>query len=123
MHFSYLRFLCHDDIRAIRMIFKLPVIREHVEYDDTCRRDFPMNWLQRLMFRMHRATVALLLYAAISSAVAFVGTIIYLLVRLWQRLRSGRGSGRSATVATNPWPTKDKIPIKRHGYLWHDEML
>ena len=124
MHFSYLRILCHDDIRAIRAVFKLPVIRQHAEYDDTCRRDFPMNWLQKLMYLLDRYLILGWIILAILSTSIFVLTLIYLLIRYC--CRSSSTGAVTSEETPGSWfkkSTGHKHDVKRYGYLWHDEML
>lgn len=116
MHFSNRRFLCHDDIRAIRMIYKQPVKRNNNVYDDTCRRDFPMGALQKFMYLLDKYLKLIFLPFLIISFGVFVLTIVYLLIR---RLISQRKQS----------PKKDKPIVKSkgnnkpHGYLWHDDMI
>ncbi|CAF3423198.1 unnamed protein product [Rotaria socialis] len=130
MHFSTYRILCHDDIRAIRMVYQLPVKRENAAYDDTCRRDFPMNRLQKLMYLFGKTLIVVLLGLLISSSIAFILTLIYLLIRYLYGQYLNKFDKRMSTTSMNSWLSKDKnsmisnpAKIKTHVYLWHDEMV
>ncbi|CAF3548880.1 unnamed protein product [Adineta steineri] len=81
MHFSPIRFLCHDDIRALRMIYSLPVTRNNAKHDDTCRRDFPMNPLQKFMYKFGRILFYSIILCAIISTVTCILTLAYILIR------------------------------------------
>jgi hypothetical protein len=115
MDFSNLRVLCHDDIRAIRKVYKLPVKRENAIYDDTCRRDFPMNKLQNLMYFIGKMLKLLFIGFLILSLITFVSTLIYLLV-------NKRKSKEVKTSYKKPM-MKTKHNLSPRGYLWHDEIL
>lgn len=130
MHFSAYRMLCHDDIRAIRMIYRLPVKRENAVYDDTCRRDFPMNKLQKLMYLIGRMIILIFSGLFIASATVFILTLVYLLIRYLCQQKFNLFEKRISTTSKSSWLTKDKNLISNnqrkinpHAYLWHDEML
>ncbi|CAF2381483.1 unnamed protein product [Rotaria sp. Silwood2] len=130
MHFSTFRMLCHDDIRAIRMVYKFPVKRENAAYDDTCRRDFPMTKLQKSMFLFGRMLMLGLLALLIASLVTFILTLIYILLRYLCNKNSLQFEKQTSSISTSSGLTKDKKPmisgqrkLKPHAYLWHDEML
>ncbi|CAF0721899.1 unnamed protein product [Rotaria sordida] len=129
MHFSTFRMLCHDDIRAIRMVYNFPVKRENAAYDDTCRRDFPMTKLQKSIFLFGRMLILCLLALLIASIIAFILTLIYILLRYLCNQNSNQFQKQTSNISTSSWLTKDKKPmisdqrkIKPHAYLWHDDM-
>jgi uncharacterized membrane protein YciS (DUF1049 family) len=130
MHFFPSRVLCHDDIRAIRMVYELPIKRDNADYDDTCRRDFPMNKLQKLMYKISRILTFLFIISLIISIITCVLTLIYLLIRYLWKKESNQFRKQTSTITTNSWVIKDRKPmiktkrsVKPHGYLWHDEMI
>lgn len=116
MYFSNLRFLCHDDVRAIRKVYKYPVKRENNVYDDTCRRDFPMGALQKFMYLLNKYLNLIFLPLVIISFGTFVLTILYLLIRCLIPQR------KESTKKDKPI-VKNKGNNKPHGYLWHDDMI
>ena len=120
MHFSHTRALCHDDIRAIRMVYNLPVKRQHAVYDDTCRRDFPMNKWQKWMYFLSKFITFIALVLSCISGFLFVCTLIYLLLRYLNRGQTGPSQKERSK---EPPKGNDKRLITPHGYLWHDEML
>ena len=129
MHFSYLRMLCHDDIRAIRMIYNSSVVRDNAVYDDTCRRDFPMSFLQKLMRFINQCIIfGFIGFIGVSLAM-FISTLIYILIRSLMSKRQS-SSSTSTQVEKPQKPIKNDKPIpktkvtkKPHGYLWHDDMI
>jgi hypothetical protein len=130
MHSSSFRTLCHDDIRAIRKIYELSVKRDNAQYDDTCRRDFPMNKLQKLMYQIGRIITFSFVISSILSTMTCVLTLVYLLIRYLRRSQPNRFKKQSSTISTNSWLIKDnkaiigtKHNVKHHGYIWHDEIL
>lgn len=110
MHFSFLRFLCHDDIRALRRVYNLTLTRENAVYDDTCRRDFPLNFWQKLMAFITKWLILISLFLLALSFLTFILTIIYLLLR---KYFSKRKTSTKSTKKTN----------KPHGYLWHQDTI
>jgi large-conductance mechanosensitive channel len=130
MHFSNFRILCHDDIRAIRMVYKLNVKRDNAIYDDTCRRDFPMNKLQKLMYKIGRILNIILIGFFIISLIVFILTLIYLLIKYLSKQKSNQFEKQSPPPPINSTIIKDEKPmikikrnVKSHGYLWHDDMI
>ena len=130
MHFSHTRWLCHDDIRAIRMVYDLPVKRGNAVYDDTCRRDFPMNQWQRWMYLLNKFILLMAAVFACTSAALFLCTLIYLLLQYLYNRRTGSLRKQRSKESANTVFTKRQAPkgngkrlITPHGYLWHDEML
>ena len=125
MHFSNFRTLCHDDIRAIRMIYKYPVTRKNAEYDDTCRRDFPMNKLQKLMYFIGRLIIFSFIGFAILSTIALISTLIYILINQRKPIGLKREISRNSSIVQIKKPViiQTKKNVKPHGYLWHDDML
>ena len=116
MHFSNRRFLCHDDVRAIRKLYNFTVKRENNVYDDTCRRDFPMGPLQKFMYLLNKyLKLAFLPFIIITFAV-FVLTILYILLR--RLIPERKESTKKAKLIV-----KSKGNNKPHGYLWHDDMI
>ena len=116
MFFSNLRFLCHDDVRAIRSVYNFTVKRENNVYDDTCRRDFPMGPLQKFMYLLNKYLKLACLPFLILSFGVFVLTILYLLLRRCIPER------KESTKKEKPI-VKSKGNNKPHGYLWHDDMI
>lgn len=116
MYFSNLRFLCHDDIRAIRRVYSYSVKRDNNVYDDTCRRDFPMGALQKFMYLLNKYLKLIFLPFLIVSFGTFVLTILYLLIR---RLIPEK----KKSVKKDKPILKSKGNNKPHGYLWHDDMI
>ena len=127
MDFSNLRILCHDDIRAIRMVYELPVKRDNAFYDDVCRRDFPMNKLQKLMYQLNRLLILFFILILIISIITFISTLIYLFIRHLYEQRSNQSNSLTSIISTNSWSTQNKKANKHHhrthAYLWHDEMF
>jgi len=123
MHFSYFRILCHDDIRAIRMVYNLPVKRDNAIYDDTCRRDFPMNKLQKLIYLIGRILNISFIGFIIISLITFILTLI----RYLSKQKSNQIERQLPIKSTIIKDEKPMIKIKRnakpHGYLWHDDMI
>jgi hypothetical protein len=115
MHFSNFRMLCHDDIRAIRSIYNSSVTRENAVYDDTCRRDFPMSFLQKLIRFISQCIIFGFIGFLGLSFLVFILTLIYILIR---------SKRQSSKVVKNDKPIlKTKANNKPHGYLWHDDMI
>jgi hypothetical protein len=122
MHFGNFRILCHDDIRAIRKVYNLAVTRENAVYDDTCRRDFPMSFLQKLMYLIGRCIIFALMGYVILSFTIFISTLIYLLIRYFMSKR--KEPIQLPKIIKNEKPIlKIKGTNKPHGYLWHDDMI
>jgi hypothetical protein len=117
MHFTYARFLCHDDIRAIRAVYRLPMKRSNAKYDDTCRRDFPMNFVQKWMHRLTTFLTFVAVTLLVGSAMICLLTVLAILIRWY--LRKRRAQSQSSAFPTND----GKRHVKPRGYLWHDEML
>ena len=115
MHFSPVRILCHDDIRAIRMVYKSKPKRENAVYDDTCRRDFPLNFWQKLLRMLARAIVLWAILLALISTVLFIVTVLYLLLR-----KLLRRTPKEKQPSPPAGKTRNVLP---RGYLYHDEML
>lgn len=116
MHFSPIRILCHDDIRAIRTVYKSKSKRDNAIHDDTCRRDFPLNFWQKLMRLIARWIVlGAMLFALISTAL-FLLTILYILLRKLLR----RSPKEEEPSSPNAGKARNVLP---RGYLYHDEML
>lgn len=119
MHFTATRILCHDDIRAIRMVYGSKPKRENAKYDDTCRRDFPIGFLQKLMRLIARAIIFGAILFSIISTSLFLLILLYLLLRYLIRKRSTT-SEKEAPSPVNTRKTRNVLP---RGYLYHDEML
>jgi hypothetical protein len=118
-----MRLLCHDDFRAIRMIYNQDVTRDNAQYDDTCRRDFPMMFLQKLMHRLAFVLGLVYIALAITSTSIFVLTLIYLLVRYFTRNTTNSLKTQISTQSVVRQPIKgNKIRTGPRGYLHHDEM-
>lgn len=117
------RIMCHDDIRAIRKVYQLPVRRTNIQYDDTCRRDFPMNSLQKISHRIHRILSRYLLYGgSTASFVTFFITVIYLILK--NRLSRGeRSPSRSSSQSDySPPSVKKGQKPQMNAFLWHDDL-
>ena len=124
MHFSNFRILCHDDIRAIRKVYQFHVKRENAVYDDTCRRDFPMNKLQKLMYCIGRMIKFAFMGYTILSIITLISTVIYVLLNKRKSKKLKRDiSTTSSVIKDKKAMIKIKGNIKPHGYLWHDDML
>jgi hypothetical protein len=119
MHFSNFRVLCHDDIRAIRMVYNLAVKRDNAIYDDTCRRDFPMNKLQKLMYLIGRILNIIFIGFLIISLFIF----ILILIRYLSKQKSRQLPINSTIIKDEKVMIKTKRNVKSHGYLWHDDMI
>jgi hypothetical protein len=117
--------LCHDDIRAIRAIYNSSVVRENAVYDDTCRRDFPMSFLQKLMRFINQCIVFGFIGFIGLSLIVFILTLIYILIRsLMSKRQSSTGVEKPQNPIKNERPIlKTKVSKKPHGYLWHDDMI
>lgn len=111
MHLYASRIPCHDDIRALRRVYGLKVIRSNAKFDDTCRRDFPMNALQYRMRQIHQWIVLCLFkLGPLISSIVFVLTSLYLLFR--RRTPSLISSQDTPSV-------QSKSPV--NAFLWHDD--
>lgn len=122
MHLYPSRIMCHDDIRAIRKVYNLSVKRENAKYDDTCRRDFPMNKLQKLINKIHQWIILYLFQ--IGSAFSFIGfflTVIYIILRRCF-LNSNDYDSRYSIQSDHSQPKKQhKSGI--NAFLWHEDYL
>lgn len=124
MHLYASRIMCHDDIRAIRKVYNLTVTRENAKYDDTCRRDFPLNKLQKLMRKFHRSIC--FYFFKICSSISFSGfllTIVYLILRkrYFHGEHSESGSSLSSNDSQQSYRKQHKSAI--NAFLWHGEVL
>ena len=108
---TYTRILCHDDIRALRYIYNQTYTRDNAQYDDTCRRDFPPDFWQKLMKLITKWLSICSLILLVVSSVTFILTIIYLLLRKFVPKR--QSSPKTSAKKTN----------KPHGYLWHQDTI
>jgi hypothetical protein len=125
MHLYASRIMCHDDIRAIRKVYGLAVKRENAKYDDTCRRDFPLHKLQKLMLNIHRWIIFYGFYIGLSiSFVIFLLTVIYI---IWKRRlfnRNNDDSERSSVQSDDSEHEYDKQSKRtRNAFLWHNDYL
>jgi hypothetical protein len=124
MHLYASRIMCHDDIRAIRKVYGLPVKRQNAKFDDTCRRDFPLNSLQRIMNNIHRwITRYVFLIGPLITFVVFVFTMIYIIFKR-------RCLNKDEHYETSSLDSYDSQPQyhKQHksainAFLWHDDYL
>jgi len=117
--------MCHDDIRAIRMVYGLSVKRENAKYDDTCRRDFPLNKLQKLMNKIHRWIIFYGFQIGLCiSFVLFLLTVIYIILKRRYLNRNdydGRYSVESDDSQQQQYQKQHKSAI--NAFLWHDDYL
>jgi hypothetical protein len=112
--------MCHDDIRAIRMVYGFSVKRENAKYDDTCRRDFPMNKLQKIMYKIHRWIIFYGFRIGLSiSFGVFLLTMIYIILKRCCLKRNHDDIRYS--VESDDSPRRHKIAI--NAFLWHDDCL
>ena len=110
------RVMCHDDIRAIRMVYGYAVRRDNNQFDETCRRDFPPSPLQRLIGSLDRAILAFTRLLRSASTIVFLSTLLYLLLR--QR-RSSRADEQVASLRPQQRTNTHSSPI--NAFLWHDD--
>jgi hypothetical protein len=108
------------------MVYNLPVKRDNAIYDDICRRDFPMNNLQKLMYLIGRILNFLFIGLLSLSLSVFILTLIYLLIRYLSKQKSNQfekqPSIKLRVIKDEKVMIKTKRNIKPHGYLWHDDM-
>jgi large-conductance mechanosensitive channel len=109
------------------MVYNLPVKRDNAIYDDTCRRDFPMNKLQKLMCLIGSILNISFIGFIIISLIIFILILIYLLIRYLSKQKSNKIERQLPIKSTIIKDEKPMIKIKRsakpHGYLWHDDMI
>ena len=121
MHFLSSSVMCHDDIRAIRAVYNLKVIRSHSKFDDTCRRDFPMNYLQKLFYKISQLLVITMISYLIGSCCTFFLILAFLL--LHQRFYSKTSEDKKPiNLNIKPDEKSKKKGFSSHGYLYHDEI-
>lgn len=109
------RVMCHDDIRSIRGVYGQKNIRENAKYDDVCRRDFPMNAIQKKFYKFRLILDKILLLLLLSSLVVFFVTVAYLLFRQFRKTEENQTETMVRTKTRTAGFTG-------HGYLYHDEM-
>lgn len=120
--------MCHDDIRAIRMVYGLPVKRENNRHDDTCRRDFPLNRIQKIMYQIHRwLNFYISTIGSSISFIVFLLTSIYIILKrrcLKRNNNNDDDSSSSSTMSDNSQQQYQK-PHKStmNAFLWHDDYL
>ncbi|CAF0821398.1 unnamed protein product [Rotaria sordida] len=124
MHLYASRIMCHDDIRAIRMVYGLSVKRINSIYDDTCRRDFPLNPLQKLINKCHRLIIFYIYRIGLSiSFILFLLTIIYILL-IKHYLHRNDYDQLSSPQSIRSQQTYDKIHKPAiNAFLWHNDYL
>jgi len=109
---------------AIEKVYGLSVKRQNAKYDDTCRRDFPLNKLQKLMYKIHRWIIFYVFHVqACVSFVVFILTSIYIILRkrcLDRNDNDGRYSIQSDD-SQQPYRKQHKSAI--NAFLWHDDYL
>jgi len=124
MHLYASRIMCHDDIRAIRMVYGLPVKRENIKYDDTCRRDFPLNKLQKFMHRIHRwIHFYAFRFGSLISLIIFLMTIIYIIFKKRCLNRENYYSRYSIQSDYSEQSTHKQHKTAINAFLWHDDLL
>ena len=111
MHLYASRIPCHDDIRALRRVYGLKVTRSNAKFDDTCRRDFPMNSLQYRMRQVHRWI--LLFFAQLAP---LISSIVFLLTSLYLLLRK-----RTSSLISGPDTSSVQSKSPVNAFLWHDD--
>lgn len=118
------RIMCHDDIRAIRAVYGLNVKRENIKYDHVCRRDFPMNQLQKRFVEIHRWIHFYgFRLGSLISFVVFLITMISILLR-----RHCSTSGNSSSRSSIQSDYSEQSFRKQHksainAFLWHDDLV
>ncbi|UJR10905.1 hypothetical protein I4U23_015092 [Adineta vaga] len=107
MHLYSSRVMCHDDIRAIRKVYGFAVKRENAQYDDTCRRDFPLNRLQKRVYKIHQWIVFY---------------IIHIGKRYW---KTNDHDSISASIQSDGTPQSYRKQYKgaTNAFLWHEDYL
>jgi cbb3-type cytochrome oxidase subunit 3 len=124
MHLYASRIMCHDDIRAIRKVYGLSVKRENAKYDDTCRRDFPLNKLQKIMYKIDRWIIFYGFRIGVSiSFIIFLLTIIYI---MWKKRPLNRNRySETSTIQSNDSEQVNHKHYKttKNAFLWHDDYL
>jgi len=124
MHLYASRIMCHDDIRAIRMVYSLPVKRENAKYDDTCRRDFPLNKLQKLINQIHRWIIFYGFWiGSCISLIVFILTIIYIILKRRCLNRNDYDMRYSIESNDTQQQYKKKHKSVMNAFLWHDDYL
>lgn len=124
MHLYPSRIMCHDDIRAIRKVYGLPVKRQNAKYDDTCRRDFPLNTLQKIMYKTHHWIIFYVFYIApCISFIVILMTIIYILLR--KHCLDRNDNDETSSIQSDD---SEQLYRKQHksainAFLWHDDYL
>ena len=124
MHLYASRIMCHDDIRAIRMVYGLPVKRENAQFDDTCRRDFPLNSLQRLMNNIRRWINRYVIRIGPSiSLMVFVLTMIYIILKRRYLNRNNHYETPSLDSRDSRQEYHKQHKSAINAFLWHDDHL
>ncbi len=124
MHLYASRIMCHDDIRAIRKVYGLSVKRQNAKYDDTCRRDFPLNKLQKLMYQIHRWIIFYVFHVqACVSFVVFILTSIYIIVRKRCLDRNDNDARYSIQSDDSQQPYRKQNKSAINAFLWHEDYL
>lgn len=113
MRFHSSRVMCHDDIRAIRRVYGFEVKRENNQFDDVCRRDFPMNRIQKIFIRIHRWIC--LPWGLIASLMIFSLTLIYLITK--KRLFN-----EETSYSTSSSQSEQGEKSRLNAFLWHDDL-
>jgi len=123
MHLYASRIMCHDDIRAIRMVYGLSVKRENAKYDDTCRRDFPLNKLQKIMKKIHRWIIFYGFGIGSSiSLILFILTMIYIIFKR-RCLNTNDYDVRYSMESIDSQQYKKKHKSAMNAFLWHDDYM
>ncbi|CAF3335687.1 unnamed protein product [Rotaria sp. Silwood2] len=124
MHLYASRIMCHDDIRAIRKVYGLSVKRVNSIYDDTCRRDFPLNPLQKQFNKCHRwISFYIFQIALLISFILFLLTIIYIILRInyLHRNKYDQSSSPQSFHSQQTYYKAHKTAI--NAFLWHNDYL
>ena len=117
MRFHASRIMCHDDIRAIRKVYGLPVKREDIQYDYVCRRDFPMKRIQKIFYRFNQWIRWDL--GIVSSFFVFFMTMIYLILK--KRFFNGEKS-YSRSSSQSDYSEQSGQKTRLNAFLWHDDL-
>ncbi|CAF4866078.1 unnamed protein product [Rotaria sp. Silwood1] len=124
MHLYASRIMCHDDIRAIRKVYGLSVKRINSIYDDTCRRDFPLNSVQKQMIKIHRWIIFYICrIALLTSFILFLLTIIYIIFKLnyFHRKNNDQLSSPQSFHSEETYRKRHQTVL--NAFLWHNDYL
>lgn len=117
------RVMCHDDIRAIRKVYGLSVRRENIQYDQICRRDFPMNYLQKIFYRIHRRIYFYVFYWGLTSSLIVICiTGIYLILKNYFFHRENLSSRSSLQSDYSSQSIRKEHQSQMNAFLWHDDL-